>query len=174
MMKVLGARGSIPDVELFLQKLMEFATKEHLTIQVLNADMIYGKEHLLSAAEHALRSWAQGTNATNSLALEILLYAAGERQIQKAIRKMGVRKGKQTVAFILIDKEKHKRNRKAYDRIIDRLLDTFHLTSDDTVLEGNNDALKHFGIAAEELRTVPKTMYSDLVLERVAMVDVFK
>jgi len=174
MIKILGARGSIPDVDLFLQKLIEFATKEQLVVQALNADMVYGKEHLLSAAEHALRSWAQGTNATNSLTLEILLYAAGERQIQKAIRKMGVRTGKQSIALLLVDMKKQKRNRKAYDRVIDKLLCTFHLTSDDKVLEGNNDTLKHFGITAEELRTVPKTMYGDLILERVAMVDVLK
>ena len=174
MIKVIGARGSIADVDLFLQKLIEFATKEQLVVQALNADMVYGKEHLLSAAEHALRSWAQGTNATNSLTLEILLYAAGERQIQKAIRKMGVRTGKQSIALLLVDMKKQKRNRKAYDRVIDKLLCTFHLTSDDKVLEGNNDTLKHFGITAEELRTVPKTMYGDLILERVAMVDVLK
>jgi KEOPS complex subunit Cgi121 len=174
MIKVIGARGSIADVDLFLQKLIEFATKEQLVVQALNADMIYGKEHLLSATEHALRSWAQGTNATNSLTLEILLYAAGERQIQKAIRKMGVRTGKQSIALLLVDMKKQKRNRKAYDSVIDKLLCTFHLTSDDKVLEGNNDTLKHFGITAEELQTVPKTMYGELILERVAMVDVLK
>ncbi len=174
MIEIVGARGSIPDVESFLQKLMDFAAEEQLVIQVLNAEMVYGREHVLSAAEHALRSWAQGTNTTNSLALEILLYAAGERQIQKAIRKMGIRKGKRTVAFIIIDKGKRKRNRKAYDRIIDKLLCTFHLTSDDAVLEGNSNTLKRFGITAKELRTVPTTKYGDLILERVAMVDVFK
>jgi KEOPS complex subunit Cgi121 len=174
MIKVIGARGSIPDVEIFLKQLMEFATKEHLVIQVLNAEMVYGKEHIVSAATHALRSWEQRTNATNSLALETMLYAAGERQIQKAIKKMGIKKGRQAIAFVLIDKEKQKRNRKAYDRIIDKLLDTFHLKCDDIVLEGNIGTLKHFGITAEELRTVPKTRYGDLILERVAMVDVIK
>lgn len=174
MIVVLGARGNISDVEVFLRKLLEFASNEQIVIQAVNADAVYGKEHLLSAAEHALRSWAQGTNATNSLALEILLYAAGERQIQKAIKKMGVKTGRQSVAFILVDTKKHKRNRKAYDSMVDRLLCAFHMTSDDRVIEGNSDTLKHFGITDQELRTVPKGKYGDLILEKVAMVDVLK
>lgn len=174
MIIVIGARGSISDVDLFLQKLLKFATTEQMVVQALNADAVYGKEHLLSAAEHALRSWAQGTNATNSIALEILLYAAGERQIQRAIRKMGVRTGKQSIAFILVDTKKQKRNQKTYDYSIEKLLRSFHLIYDDTVLEGNSETLKHFGITDQELRTVPKKKYSDLILEKIAMVDVLK
>jgi len=174
MIVVVGARGTIKDVDVFLRKLLDFATKEQIVLQAVNADAVYGKEHLLSAADHALRSWSQGTNATNSLALEILLYAAGERQIQKAIKKMGVKTGRQSIAFILVDTKKQRGNRKAYQSIIDRLLSTFHMTSDEAVLEGNRDTLKHFGIKDQEIRTLPAHKYGDLILEKVAMVDVLK
>jgi len=173
-MIVVGARGTISNIDEFLRKLLEFATKEQIVVQALNADAVYGKEHLLSAVEHALRSFAQGTNATNSLSLEILLYAAGERQITKAIKKMGIRTGRQKLAFILIDTTQQKRTRKTYDRSIRRLLSMFHLTPDDTVLKGNNATLKLFGITDQELRTVLKGKYGDLILERVAMVDILK
>jgi len=173
-MIVVGASGMISDVDGFLRKLLEFATEEQLVIQALNAEVIYGKEHLLSAAEHALRSFTQGTNATNSLALEILLYAAGERQITKAIKKMGIGAGQQKLAFILLDPTKQRKTRKVLDSSFEKLLCMFHLTPDDTVLEGTVDTLKRFGITDQERQTVPQDKYGDLILERVAMVDVYK
>jgi KEOPS complex subunit Cgi121 len=173
-MIVVGARGTISNVDEFLRKLLEFATEEQIVVQAINAEALYGKEHLLSAAEHALRSFAQSTNATNSLGLEILLYAAGERQITKAIKKMGVRTGRQKLAFILVDPKNQRRTRKAYEHAIEKLLCMFHLTPDETVLEGSLNTLKHFGITEQERRTVPKEKYGDLILERVAMVDVLK
>jgi KEOPS complex subunit Cgi121 len=173
-MIVVGARGSISDVDGFLRKLLEFATEEQIVIQALNAELVYGKEHLLSATEHALRSFTQGTNATNSLALEILLYAAGERQITKAIKKMGVRAGRQKIAFVLLDPSKQRKTRKAYNHTLEKLLCMFHLKLDDTVLEGTIDTLKRFGITDQERHTIPQEKYGDLILERVAMVDVLK
>lgn len=173
-MMVVGARGTISDVDEFLRKLLEVATEERLVIQALNAEVVFGKEHLFSAAEHALRSFGQGRNATNSLALEILLYAAGERQITKAIKKMGVRAGRQKLAFILVDPKKQRKTRKIYDCTVEKLLCLFHLTPDEGVLEGTIDTLKRFGITEQERRTVPQEKYADIILEKVAMVDVLK
>jgi KEOPS complex subunit Cgi121 len=174
MIKVVGARGTISDVDEFLRRLLEVATEERLVIQVVNAEVVYGEEHLLSAAEHALRSFAQGTNATNSLALEILLYAAGERQITKAIKKMGVGRGRQKLAFILLDPDNRRKTRQAYDHSVEKLSSMFHLKPDDGVLQGTIDTLRRFGITDLELQTVPQEKYGDLILERVAMVDVLK
>ncbi|HVQ01094.1 MAG TPA: KEOPS complex subunit Cgi121 [Candidatus Thermoplasmatota archaeon] len=172
MIHVVGARGTISDIDEFLQKLSQFATKEQISIQALNADAVYGAQHLISAAEHALRSFAQGTNATNTLPLEIMLYAAGERQIQKAIKKMGVKTGRQAIAFVIIDQKRKKDEKSEF--MIKRLLILFDMTSDESVLGGNPITLKNFGITQKELRTVPKEKYGDLILEKVAMVDVQK
>jgi KEOPS complex subunit Cgi121 len=174
MITIIGAQGTIKDIELFLQELLRFSTEKKVTIQAMNAKMVYGSDHLVSASEHAIRAFSQGTNATNSLSLEILLYASGERQIQKAIKKMGVRTGKQSIAFVLVDEKKHKEVRTTYDSLIDDLLSVFHFVRDDKVLEGDSDTLKRFGISTEELRTIPESKYGDLILEKVAMVDVIK
>jgi KEOPS complex subunit Cgi121 len=174
MIIVIGAQGTIQNIDSFLQQLLVFSKKENLVIQALDAAVVYGADHLISATEHAQRAFDQRTNATNSLALEILLYAAGERQIQKAITKMGVKKGKQTIAFVLVDTLKRKPDKKTCDLVVDKLLRTFHLTSDEAVLEGSRDTLKRFGITDSELRTLPESRYSDLILEKVALVDVIK
>jgi len=174
MMHVLGTYGTIKNVDAFVQQLLAFSEQEHLVIQVFDARVIFGKDHLVSATMHARRAFEQGTNATNSLALEILLYAAGERQIQKAIKKIGVKKGKQPIVFLMTDPLNTKRDQSVKRAVISRLLKTFHLTLDDTVLKGNKTTLKRFGITDEQLSTVPKEKYGELILEKVALVDVIK
>ncbi len=172
MIGVYGAQGNPPDVESFLKKLETFSQGKKTVIQVFNADMIYGKQHLLSAAEHALRAFRQKTNTTNSLAKEVLLYAAGERQIQKALKKIGINRTTSRYAFILID-DTIKDAARMKD-VLKMLFTTFHLTRDDKILEGDYDTLKRFGITDNEIRTVSAEKYGDLILEKVALVDIIK
>jgi len=174
MIVVIGAYGIIKNIDSFVQHLLLFSKKENLVIQAFDATGIYGKEHLISATIHAQRAFEQGRNSTNSLGLEILLYAAGERQIQKAIKNLGVKKGKQQIAFILTNDMAQKTNRRIKKAVIKRLLEMFHLISDDTVLEGNRNTLKRFGITSQELSTLPESNYGNLILEKIALVDVIK
>ncbi len=170
MIKIIGAKGSIKDVDDFLKKVESFASKNILRIQVFNADMVYGKDHIFSAVEHAKRAIERKTNTTNSLEKEILLYASGERQLKLAIPKMGVKKGTGNIAFIVLNEE----NREIPKKIENDLLQYFNLDKDNTVLEGNIDTLKKFGINEEETKTVTKAKYGYLILEKVAMVDIIK
>jgi len=174
MIVVIGARGTINDIDSFVERLLLFSRKENLVIQAFDATVIYGKDHLISATTHAQRAFEQGRNATNSLALEILLYAAGERQIQKAIPKIGVKKGKQEIAFVLTNDTTLKTKSHIETALIKKLLREFDLTSDESVLKGNRDTLKRFGITEKEISTVPESNYGDLILEKVALVDVIK
>ncbi|DAC72863.1 MAG TPA: hypothetical protein DSN98_03045 [Thermoplasmata archaeon] len=174
MITIIGTNGTIKNIDEFVQQLLLFSKKENLVLQAFDAAAIYGKDHLISATTHAQRAFEQKTNATNSLALEILLYAAGERQIHKAIKKIGIRKGKQNIAFVIVDELKRKADGKTYDTVIDKLLKEFHLTRDDKVLEGDRDTLSRFGLTDHEIRTMPESKYNDLILEKVAMVDVIK
>jgi KEOPS complex subunit Cgi121 len=174
MIIVIGARGSINDIDLFVERLVVFSKKENLVIQVFDATVVYGKDHLISATIHAQRAFEQGRNATNSLALEILLYAAGEQQIQKAIQKIGVKKGEQEIAFVITNDGTLNIKSHIEKSVINKLLRAFHLTSDETVLEGNRSTLKRFGITEQEMATVPEGHYGDLILEKIALVDVIK
>jgi len=167
MIKIVGAKGIIQDVDGFLEKVLSFSEKQHVVVQVFNADTIYGRNHLISAVEHAVRATQERTNTTNSLSMEIMLYASGERQLKLAIPKMGVRKGKGRIAFVFT-------NGKISDKIVDDLLKELVLERDDKVLEGDRDTLKKFGLTDAEIRTVTKDKYGDLILEKVAMVDIIK
>jgi KEOPS complex subunit Cgi121 len=173
MIKFFGAQGKIQNVESFLEKIQDFAQNYSIIIQVLNADMIYGKNHLQSSVEHAIRAMERKTNTTNSLGMEILLYASGERQLKLAINKMGVKQGKNNIAFIFLCNNKKIKNR-MIDNLIDEMLESFSLCKNNTILDGDKSVLKKFCIDENEIKTVNEDKYGDLILEKIAMVDIIK
>jgi KEOPS complex subunit Cgi121 len=168
--KVIGAKGKIQDINSFLKRIIILSNRYDMVIQVVNADFVYGKDHLFSAVEHAIRSFKNRMNSLNSLSLEMLLYASVERQIQKAIEKIGIKNGNQKIAFIFIKEN----NRKISDDEVEHVLSSLNLKRDDKVLEGDVDTLKRFGITEDELSTIPESKYGDLLLEKVALVDIIK
>ena len=168
-MKIVGSRGNIKNVDNFLKQVGSFSQNHNIVVQVFDADVIFGKDHLISAFQHAKRAMDEETNTTNSLGMEILLYASGERQLKLAIPKMGVKKGDGRIAFVLVDE-----NDEISNKLIDELLNFLSLVRDDEVLEGNENTLKKFGLKDNEIKTVTKAKYGDLILEKVAMVDIIK
>ena len=176
MIRIIGAVGKVADVDELLKKILFVAEKKHVCIQILNADVVYGKVHLVSAAQHAIRAMKEHRHTMNSLAMEVLLYASGERQIKLGITKIGAKKGTRNVAFVIIDniKEIPEASGRFSDADVTGLLKTLQFLKDDKVLEGDKDTLTKFGITTKELETVPKEKYGHLILEKVAMVDVIK
>ena len=170
MIKIIGATGNIHDIEGFLKKVTQFVKENNVLIQVFDAELIYGKNHLISAYEHAKRAMDRKKNTTNSIEMETLLYASGERQLKLAIPKMGVKKSSVSVALIFIAESKTKIS----DQLISEFLKELSLNRDDGVLEGNENTLKKFGITETEIRTVMKVKYGNLILEKVALVDIIK
>jgi len=167
MIIIFGAEGNIQNVDGFLEKVVSFAKEKDIIIQAFNADLIYGKNHVISAVKHAKRAFGNKTNTTNSLEMEILLYSSGERQLKLAIPKMGVKKGKGNIAFVFVNGESSERG-------VNELLKKLNLERDDKVLEGDINTLKKFGINKEEISTVSENKFGELVLEKVAMVDILK
>ena len=173
MIEIIGARGNIKDIDIFLKQVISFAQKHHVIIQVFDANMIFGKAHLVSSVEHATRALRRKTNTTNSLDKEILLYASGERQIKLAIPKMGIKKGNGNIAFVFVNDVKAGGSELS-DHLVDEVLESFSLVRDDSVLEGDMDKLRKFGINENEIKTVTKAKYGHLILEKVAVVDIIK
>ena len=174
MTRIIGAKGNVYDIDYFLKKILALSEEFKITIQAVDAELIYGKNHLISASKHAQRAFEQRKNSTNSLAMEILLYASGERQIQKALQKIGVKKGNIPIAFIFMNRFGYEAKGEISDEIIEKILATFDLKRDDKVLEGDINTLKKFGITKTELNALPESKYGDIILEKVAMVDVIK
>jgi len=167
MIEIVGAKGNIKGIDSFLKKINSISQEYNFVIQVFNAEMIYDKIHLISAVEHAIRAIDQKTNTTNSLEMEILLYASGERQLKLAIPKMGVKKGKGNIALVFTGDKISKNNIKG-------VLKQLELEREDKVLEGDVNTLKKFGLKNKEIETVKQEKIGHLILEKIAMVDIIK
>jgi KEOPS complex subunit Cgi121 len=78
----------VNDPERTLGKLRSLFPK--VQVQLVRADRIAGREHLKFAARNAIRAFRQKNNRSQSLAMELLLYASCQRQISRAIQRLGV------------------------------------------------------------------------------------
>lgn len=163
MIQILDGKVFIDDTEKFLQKLKKISKEKNITIQALDADKLAGEEHLRFAVEKAINSFKTGRNIANDLAKEIMLYASGTRQINKAMR-LGVHKEKNNIALVAVGE--------APD------LSSFNEVAPESVLQYNdskkNTLMDIFSITKEELDAVGEDKIPELVLERVALVDVIK
>lgn len=70
---------------------------------LMDPDAVCGRSHLLAAAMHGERAFAEGTNRSKSLLTEIILYAAWDRQIGKAMEKVAPRPGRNEYVALLVD-----------------------------------------------------------------------
>ena len=157
--EIVGAKGKVSDPEELYLTLQRMG---HGSAAVMNPDKVCGKEHLMSAATHAQRAFERGNNSSSSLGLETVLYASGERQISRALEKMGLIPGSEEVALVLFDLDP------------DDAIEGLGMARDDGVLECTLEKLRAFGITDEELNAVPRELMCDLVLERVAFVEIIK
>lgn len=163
MYQIVGARGKIDNKERFIEQVKRLCKKYDIEIQVLNASFVCGKEHLVSAVEHALRAFKRGENRAESLANELLLYASGERQIKTALEKVGIKNCDVQIAVVIIGECR-----------VEELLNDLKLERDDSVLEWSKEALRLFGVGDDEIKAVDECRIQDLILERVALVDLHK
>lgn len=124
---------------------------------LFDPDMVCGPAHLLSAAEHAERAFSNGTNRSKTLATEIILYAAGDRQISKAMRKMNPKDPEGPVAALIIG-------------LSDLRLETIGAERCDHILEASIDKARALGIDIYGKGIDPES----LALELVAMLEIEK
>ena len=156
---IIGAKGKI-DVEKALKKLRRFCRD----CQIFDASIICGKRHIMGAWRHAKRAFKYGENISNSISMEVLLYVAATRQIDEAIKFAGA-KNNGKYAFLFIGKSKEEAI---------KFIKELGLKVDDSILLPSLPKIKKFGITEKELKSVNKSKYADLVLEKMAMLDVKK
>jgi tRNA threonylcarbamoyladenosine modification (KEOPS) complex Cgi121 subunit len=89
--------------------------------------------------------------------VETVLFASGERQISKALKKVGLRAGAERVALVLFEVTD-----------VPAALEALGLARDDEVIAPSREKAVRFGITEAELEAVPPDKYQELVLERVA------
>jgi len=178
--KLIAGKVRVSNVDDFLAVLKTIAHKYDVTIQAMNAELIAGEEHIKSAVKKALRAVERNRNITNDLSLEILLYAAGRRQIERALA-MGVSEseGEKRVAIVIVDASASgEKDLEVVTEEVKRKIGIQEEPISELELEYKGDKKegikKFFDITEAELKAVGESKLKQLVLERVAMLDVLK
>jgi KEOPS complex subunit Cgi121 len=159
-----GVADGYPDTDAFVAALGEVADAHGVTAQAFDARLVVSERHLERALELADRERSRGDAIARERAVEVLLYAAGRRQIDRALE-LGVGPG-ETPAVVLVAADGDGNETAAADAVGDLLVpaDTPGAFDPDRVCS-------FFGITETERAATDATL-EDLVLERVALLVV--
>lgn len=171
-MRLVEGEVEVDDVDAFVAALDDVASETGATIQAFDARYVVSRRHLERAVELADRAIDRGEAIARDRAVEILLYAAGRRQITDALE-LGVSEGPNRVV-ILVDAGPGEAGAgddaetAAADAVRSRALDAVEPTLGDYDPER---VRSYFGVADAELDVVDGDIES-LVCERVALLVV--
>ena len=150
--RVIGLRGDAS-----FDDMVKHFTSLGGEVVIMDPMYVCGKDHIISAVRHAERSFEHGTNRSKTILTEILLYAAGERQISKALEKMKPKAGCREYALALLDVPD------------DMKLNNIGMERDDSILDANVNKADALGL--DRSFDIP---IEDLALEMVALLDLAK
>ncbi|WP_207586477.1 KEOPS complex subunit Cgi121 [Halomontanus rarus] len=175
-MERLECRVDIADLDAFVAHLGELGERHGVTIQAFDARYVAGRDHLERAVELADRAIGRGENVARDRAVEILLYAAGRRQITRALE-MGVSEGRNQ-AVILVDSgtDGESRDEDAETAALEALEEELSgsLTPEPTLETVDERRLCEFFEITDAEREATDASLEELVCERVALLEVEK
>jgi KEOPS complex subunit Cgi121 len=95
-MELVEGVAEIENVDRLIERLGEIGATHGCVITAFDARYLVGRTHVEQAVELAKRAVRRGENVADDCAIEVLLYAAGRRQIDRAIE-IGVPAGEEPV-----------------------------------------------------------------------------
>ncbi|ELY88020.1 KEOPS complex subunit Cgi121 [Natrialba taiwanensis] len=174
-MDLLECRLDIDDIDSFVADLTVISERHGTTLQTVDARYVADRRHLERAVELADRAIERDENVARDRAVEILLYAAGRRQIDRALE-MGVGEGENR-AVVLIDAAPHSNSKTESNLDAARTavteLEAF-AGSEPTLDHQDKGILQTFFDITDAERAATDASLAALVRERVALLDVEK
>jgi len=151
-----------------------------VTLQLFDLDRIAGSRHILLATFNAVKSYESKRRISRSLAMEILLFVAGTRQISEAVKRVGVSLQTLRTAALSLSPINDDQS-----KAVEYLTGIFKEKSDDSLLDKwtsqrKSTVLKTFGIGDKELKAARRSherterALERLAIERSAMLAIAK
>ena len=157
-----------PDVGAFVDALDDVGAEHGVTVQAFDARYVVSRRHLERAVALADRERARGDGIARDRGVEILLYAAGRRQIDRALE-MGVDEG-ETPAVVLVDGADDGGDASDEAAAVEALRS--FLDPGETLGDDDEQRVREFyGVTDRELSATAADLEA-LVLERVALLVV--
>ena len=155
--QILGFRANIDSVGDVLGKINSIKDDGEI-IQLLNADSVVSKNHIIHGVNQAFLAFERGENLANDLSVEIVLRCSAQRQISKAFKILDLRAGDLNLCAVLFDS-------KDYTKELSLLF-----TRDDDVLIPNEDKLiEMYKISDEELQNMS---VEEIIVDRITKLTV--
>ncbi|WP_296883976.1 KEOPS complex subunit Cgi121 [uncultured Methanobrevibacter sp.] len=155
--KILGFTATIDSVGKTLSEI-DAIKKDGEIIQLLNADAVASKNHIIHGVNQAFLAFERGENLAKDISVEIVLRCSAQRQISKAFKILGLSEGEMNLCAVLIN----------CDDYSDELNSLF--ISDDDVLIANEEKLKEiYKISDFELENMS---IEDLLIDRITKLTV--
>jgi len=162
-MRLLEAEATVSDLDSFIATVGDVADETGATVQAFDARYVVDREHLERAVELADRAIARGNEIARDRAVEILLYASGRRQINRAFE-IGVSEGTLPVVLLVDGGDEAAAEAALFDRL--------DLEPAETLGDYDESLVRDvFDVGETELRVVDGDLPS-LVRERVALLAV--
>ncbi|NLV09019.1 KEOPS complex component [Halomicrobium mukohataei] len=164
-MQVIEGTATVDDVDQFVERLGSLGDDHGVVVQAFDARYVVDRRHLKRAVELADRAFDRGESIARDRAVEILLYAAGRRQINRALA-MGVGEGSQPAVVVVHDPTGGGSEAAAADAV------SALLEPGETLGRYDEGLVREFfDVNETELAATSGTL-SDLVAERVALLTV--
>ncbi len=156
---------TVNDRDECLKVIQEIGRHHSISIVCFDADMLAGRVHADTAIQHARRSISSPKPISNSFEMEALLFAAGSRQCSVAAE-FGIHKGENKMYVCLYPPKED-----AWMALADQMLFVSD-TWDDWTPQKVTRLMSLFNITQDELETVGPCHLIDLILERIALLEV--
>ena len=155
--QILGFKANIVSVGDALY-MIDSIKKDGEIIQLLNADSIVSKNHIMHGVNQAFLAFDRGENLAKDISVEIVLRCSAQRQISKAFNMLGLKEGEMNLCALLI-------NSNDYSHELDSIF-----TCDDDVLAPDFDNLiKVYNISDVELQNMS---VEDIIIDRITKLTV--
>jgi len=175
-LNVLGFTNvNIPNPDIALRELRhKFVGSE---IQMMRADRVAGLEHLSFAAENAVRAVRQGRGRSKSVAMETLLFTSGQRQISRALERLGVTPQTREVVITIFSSQSL--NEDEVNAFVASVFEGKRLDAVVEISSGKKirELCRLYGISSQELSAArlpsegAKSLVKRLILERSALLS---
>ena len=155
--QILGFKGTINSIGETLDYI-DSIKEDGEIIQLLNADSIVSKNHIIHGVNQAILAFDRGENLANDLSVEIALRCSAQRQISKAFNILGLKEGEMNLCVILINSKDH----------FEELSKIF--TPDDSVFDlDESNLIKIYKISDDEIINMS---LEDVIIDRIAKLTV--
>lgn len=163
-MRLVEGRASVDDVGAFVDELAAIGDEHGAVVQAFDARYVAGRDHLEAAVRSATRAREHDDAIADDPAVELLLYAAGRRQIDRALA-IGVEAGEGPVV-VVVDGGDEPAAAEAVEALLEPA-ETLGTARDEAAIRGFYD------VPDGELEATGASL-EDLVIERVALLAVEK